>query len=159
MAPSLETFKTSYGAKLGYRVHGTDTSRPPLVLIMGMSGIMEDWSPFVEAIAHSRRVLVYDHVGIGSSYAPEEWDYDLSVAGMAKDCLALVSSLGWKSVDILGWSMGGHILQTMITLPEAKENSSKGGLDINGVHVRKVILAGTMTKLPRGDFKPNELEE
>ena len=54
--------------------------------------------------------------------------------------------------------MGGHITQVLLTLPEAKEHP-QGGLDVLGIRIEKAILSATMTKLPRGDFKPQILEE
>jgi pimeloyl-ACP methyl ester carboxylesterase len=91
-------------------------------------------------------VLISDHRAIGASLAPSEWDMDLSHEGMALDVLHLVASLGkaWRSVDMLGWSMGGHILQVLLTLPSAKE-AKQGGLDVEGIHVAHAILTGTMT--------------
>ncbi|PWN99993.1 alpha/beta-hydrolase [Tilletiopsis washingtonensis] len=162
MPPATQTFKTPDGAQLAFRVHGPEHvgSVRPLVLIMGMSGVMEDWSPLVEALAVSRPVLISDHRAIGASLAPPEWDMDLSHEGMALDVLHLVASLGkaWRSVDMLGWSMGGHILQVLLTLPSAKE-AKQGGLDVEGIHVAHAILTGTMTKLPRGDFHPDMIAE
>lgn len=46
--------KTADGASIAYRIHGGGQGTP-LVLIMGLSGIMDDWSPLVEELAKSRR--------------------------------------------------------------------------------------------------------
>jgi hypothetical protein len=46
--------KTADGASIAYRIHGSGQGIP-LVLIMGLSGVMDDWSPLVEELAKSRR--------------------------------------------------------------------------------------------------------
>lgn len=101
-----------------------------------------------------------DHRGIGASKVASDWDEELTLELEARDVLALLKHLGrsFQRVSVLGWSMGGHITQVLLTLPEAKEHS-KGGLDILGIHFENAILAATMTKMPRGDFSPAVLEE
>lgn len=97
---------------------------------------------------------------MGTSKLPPDWDEDHSLELEARDTLAVLQHLGsdFQKVNLLGWSMGGHITQVLVTLPEAKEHSN-GGLDVLGIHIERIILAATMTKLPRGDFKPQMLEE
>jgi pimeloyl-ACP methyl ester carboxylesterase len=109
---------------------------------------------------HPTTVLIMDHRGMGASRLPKDWDEDHSLDLEARDTLAVLKHLGddFKSVNLLGWSMGGHIIQVLITLPEAME-SPRGGLDVLGIHIEKVVLAATMTKLPRGDFKPAVLQD
>ncbi|PWN29659.1 alpha/beta-hydrolase [Jaminaea rosea] len=129
---------------------------------MGLSGIMEDWSPLVEELGLSRRVLIFDHRGIGKSTVPEDWDYDLSFDIMADDLLSLLAELGpaWKTVDMLGFSMGGHILQHLVTR-EGTSVTSRGIVDTGkeGIAVRKLILAATMTKMPRGDLNLDQMQQ
>lgn len=131
---------------------------------MGLSGVKEDWRPFVGELAKQQRaVLVYDRRDIGESRVVKksnEENEDVTIDVEARDCLALLEFLGsdWQSVHILGWSMGGHILQAMLVLPDAKEHKD-GGVSIGKVHVRSAILAATLTKLPRGEFRPEVLEE
>lgn len=154
--------KTHDNASIAYALHGSNTGLPPLVLIMGLSGIMEDWSPLVEQLGLTRRVLIFDHRGIGKSTVPEDWDHELSHDVMADDCLSLIASLGpaWKTVDMLGFSMGGHILQHLVTR-EGTSVTSRGIIDTGkeGIAVRKVILSATMTKMPRGDLSLDKMQE
>jgi pimeloyl-ACP methyl ester carboxylesterase len=97
---------------------------------------------------------------MGASRLPRDWDEEHSLDLEARDTLAVLKHLGsdFQKVSLLGWSMGGHITQVLLTLPEAKEHS-KGGIDVLGIQIEKAILAATMTKLPRGDFKPKILED
>jgi hypothetical protein len=68
---------TKLGA-VGYRVVG---SGPPLVLIMGYSGTMEDWDPrFVDALARHYRVVIFDNAGVG---ADQSMAYEALAAGIS----------------------------------------------------------------------------
>lgn len=82
---------------------------------------------------------------------------------MSDDLCSLLQHLGsqWSTVDILGWSMGGHILQRLLTREEDTSVGNKGQIQIGKgkISVRKAILAATMTKLPRGDIDMNKMQQ
>ncbi|SNX87646.1 uncharacterized protein MEPE_06356 [Melanopsichium pennsylvanicum] len=155
------------GCEMAYKVSipssATAQSCTPLFLINGLSAIMVDWSPLFEALGETRPVIISDHRGIGESKVSEEWDQELSLESMGLDVINLAAHLGYKTIDLLGFSMGGHIAQALISSPELtkkveEENDDEASLVINGrVKVRKVILTATMTKLPRGDVNLNKL--
>jgi pimeloyl-ACP methyl ester carboxylesterase len=99
------------GATIGYRDINPTAGGTPLVLISGYGLTMAEWDPaFVETLAANRRVIVFDNRGIGTSSGPVK---GLTIAEMAGDTAALIRRLGLKSVDVLGWSMGGYIAQTL----------------------------------------------
>lgn len=152
--------KTHDDAAIAYQIHGGGPS-VPLVLIMGLSGVMEDWTPLVEQLARTRKVLIFDHRGIGKSTVPDGWDYELDYSIMVGDLLSLLQSLGkqWSTVDVLGFSMGGHITQYMVTRDGTTVNA-KGGIDVGqGIGVRKLILSATMTRMPRGDLNLDQMQQ
>lgn len=94
--------------KVGYRSLGDGR---PLVMIMGLSGSMDAWPPsFVDALAARRRVIVFDNEGIRRSSAGRG---PLSIGGMARRTAALIRALRLKRPDVLGWSMGGMIAQSL----------------------------------------------
>lgn len=150
------------GCRMAYRVF-TPTSSPastrtPLYLINGLSAIMQDWSPLVESLSNTRPVIISDHRAIGSSTFTEDWDQDLSLISMGLDVISLASHLGHKVIDVLGFSMGGHITQALLSDEEHARVEADGSISIDGkVRVRKAILCATMTKLPRGDVNLNAL--
>jgi pimeloyl-ACP methyl ester carboxylesterase len=93
---------------VSYREIGSGSS---LLLIMGLGGTMNDWSPsFVNALAAQHKVVVFDNAGVGktASLAPP-----LSINAMAKQASALISALHLGPTAVLGWSMGGMIAQAL----------------------------------------------
>lgn len=94
--------------KVGYRSVGEGR---PLVLIMGLSGTMDAWPPsFVDALAARRRVVVFDNEGIRRSSGRPA---GLSIGRMARRTAALIRALRLKRPDVLGWSMGGMVAQSL----------------------------------------------
>ncbi len=103
---------------MGYRVIGplaasgagasaAPAALMPLLLIMGSSGTMDLWSPaFVTALAEDRQVIVFDNRGMGETDDPSA-AYPFSQ--LADDTAGLIKALGYSSVDVLGWSMGGDV--------------------------------------------------
>jgi pimeloyl-ACP methyl ester carboxylesterase len=93
---------------LGYREVGHG---PSLLMITGFSASMDDWAPyFVDALASHFRVIVFDNAGVGETAALAD---PLSVPEMADQTSALISTLRLGQCDVLGWSMGGLIAQSL----------------------------------------------
>jgi pimeloyl-ACP methyl ester carboxylesterase len=69
----------------------------------------------VNGLAQDRPVIVFDNAGVGKSSGttPD------NVAKMAADAEHLIAALGFTRVDLLGYSLGGFIAQTL-----AVKNSS-----------------------------------
>ncbi|KAF8586614.1 alpha/beta-hydrolase [Ramaria rubella] len=112
-------FNLPDGAKLAYETIGSGKSwnHLPIVLVGGVSNLKNDWERLALPLSQKRPVLVYDHRGIGeSTYSTPGKDEDISIESMARDLLALIQHVGWKNVDVLGFSMGGVILQQLLLL-------------------------------------------
>jgi pimeloyl-ACP methyl ester carboxylesterase len=93
---------------VGYREVGAG---PPLVLIMGYSGSMDQWEPsFVDALGRTHRVVTFDNAGIGRTSALPA---PLTISAMADQTAALIETLHLGRPDVLGWSMGGMIAQAL----------------------------------------------
>jgi pimeloyl-ACP methyl ester carboxylesterase len=106
LAP-VQVAHTRLGA-VGYRVVG---SGPPLVLIMGYIGTMEDWDPrFVDTLARHFRVVIFDNAGVGRT---QPLPAPLTIDAMADQTSALIGTLGLSRANVLGWSMGGMIAQAL----------------------------------------------
>ncbi|KAJ7217041.1 Alpha/Beta hydrolase protein [Mycena pura] len=113
------------GAILAYEVLGSaaafaDDSAVPLILVCGMAMARGDWVRLSTTWAQSRRVLVYDHRGIGDSKHPPhltpEAD-EFTIETLARDLAFLITHLAWPEVAILGFSMGGVVVQQLLVLP------------------------------------------
>jgi len=110
IATPVQIAHTRDGA-VGYRSVGHG---PALVLIMGFTGSMDAWQPaFVDALAQTHRVIVFDNAGIGSTSMPAG---TLTIDSMAEQTDALIDALHLGKVDLLGWSMGGMIAQALTVL-------------------------------------------
>jgi pimeloyl-ACP methyl ester carboxylesterase len=90
------------GAVLYYEERG---SGPPLLLVHGTGGYADLWSPVLDGLARSHRVIAYDRRGFArSSSAPRG-----RLADHARDAAALLDSLGASPATVVGWSGGGVI--------------------------------------------------
>ncbi len=104
------------GVRLAYAILNPAATAVPLVMIMGLGGVKEDWRHLAPALAADRPVLVQDNRGMGESDVPEG---PYSMEMLALDALAVMEAAGWSGAHLLGASMGGMIAQTMaLTAPD-----------------------------------------
>jgi len=117
---------SSGGIEFAYRELGQQNEGPPVVYLVHLAGVMDNWDPLVvDGIAATRHVIAFDNRGIGaSSGAPSN-----SIEQMADDATTFIKAKGFTQVDLLGFSMGGMIAQEIILKDPQL--------------VRKMILAGT----------------
>lgn len=117
------------GVPFAYRELGPK-SGVPVIFLHHLMAVLDDWDPrVIDGIAAQRRVIAFDNRGVGASggSAPP------SIEEMGRDAIAFIRALGFKQVDLLGFSLGGGVAQ-MIALQAP---------DL----VRRMVLAGTG---PRG---------
>jgi pimeloyl-ACP methyl ester carboxylesterase len=103
-----------------FHVHGVDLSwsergqgEPALVLCHGYTGSAQDWALQVDELARRRRVLTFDHRGHGHSTKVGRLE-GYTTAQLAADLAAFLDAVGGGPVDLLGHSMGGRIVMTMV---------------------------------------------
>ena len=121
------------GTPFAYREVGPATG-VPVVFLHHFTAVLDDWDPaVVDGIGSERRVILVDLRGVGSSggATPD------SVEAMAEDAVAFLEALGLRTVDLLGYSLGGAVAQVVV---EQRPDL-----------VRRIILAGTA---PAGDQGP-----
>ena len=94
---------------IGYRSIG---SGRPVVLIMGLGAAIDAWVPsFVDGLAaQGRRVIVFDNEGVGRTTTRPG---TLTIRRMGDDTAALIRALHLGRPDVMGWSMGGMIAQSL----------------------------------------------
>ncbi|WP_226498185.1 alpha/beta fold hydrolase [Ferribacterium limneticum] len=116
------------GVPFVYRELGPD-SGVPVIFLHHLMAVLDDWDPrIIDGIAAQRRVIAFDNRGVGASggSVPD------TIEEMGRDAIAFIRALGFKQVDLLGFSLGGGVAQ-MVALQAP---------DL----VRRMILAGTGPK-------------
>jgi pimeloyl-ACP methyl ester carboxylesterase len=131
IATGSKMVATRFG-KLAVRVDG-DADMAPLLLCQRFRGTMEEWDPeFISRLAVGRQVIRFDSAGIGES----EGETPNTVAAMGEIVPALLDSLKLDRTDLLGWSVGGYVAQTVaLNWPR---------------RVRRLIIAGSGPGGPDG---------
>jgi pimeloyl-ACP methyl ester carboxylesterase len=116
---------TAGGVDFAYRELGPKGG-VPVVFFVHLAATMDNWDPrIIDPIAARRHVVAFDNRGVGASTGrvPE------SVEGMADDAVSFIEALGFGTVDIFSFSLGGMVAQALVAKhPEL---------------VRKLILTGT----------------
>ncbi|MBN7304465.1 alpha/beta hydrolase [Mycobacteroides abscessus subsp. bolletii] len=123
---------TTGGVTYAYRELGAKGA-VPVVFFVHLAATLDNWDPrVVDPIARQHHVIAFDNRGVGASTGKVPG----TVESMAEDAYAFITALGFKTVDILSFSLGGMVAQALaIKHPEL---------------VRKLILAGTGPKGGKG---------
>lgn len=82
----------------------------PLVLIGGITSVLQVWDLMLPGLTASYRVITPDNRGSGGTIVAED-DADRSPLRFAGDVLALLDALELEKVHLVGASMGGMIVQ------------------------------------------------
>ena len=114
------------GVEFAYRELGTNNSGTPVVFLIHLAAVLDNWDPrVVDGFAKKHRVITFDNRGVGaSSGAPAT-----SMKEMAKDAISFIKAMGLDQVDLFGFSMGGMIAQEIVLMEPQL--------------VRKMIITGT----------------
>jgi pimeloyl-ACP methyl ester carboxylesterase len=122
-------FVEANGIRFAYRRFGK-VGGVPLVFNQHFTGTMDHWDPAVtDGFAREREVILFNNAGISSSSG----EVPTTVERMGANAVAFLKTLELKTVDVLGFSIGGFVAQEIsLQAPE---------------RVRKLVLVGTG---PRG---------
>src|ERR1700736_2808555 len=118
-------FVEANGIRFAHRWFGREGGTP-LLFMQHFRGGMDHWDPAVtDGFAENRSVILFDNAGVASS-SGETPD---TIDAMAEHAADFVGALGLSQVDLLGFSIGGYVAQTLtIRHPEL---------------IRRLILVGT----------------
>lgn len=120
---------TAGGISFAYRELGPKGGIP-VVFFVHLAATLDNWDPaIIGPIAQNRHVIAFDQAGVGGSSGgvPE------TIEEAADDAYTFITALGFETIDIFAFSMGGMIAQDLVVKhPEL---------------VRKLVLTGTG---PRG---------
>lgn len=120
---------TAGGTTYAYRELGP-RGGIPVVFFVHLAATLDNWDPrIIDPIAENRHVITFDQRGVGAStgQVPD------SIEAMADDAYTFIKALGFGTIDVFSFSMGGMIAQDLVL--------KHPGL------VRKLVLTGTG---PRG---------
>ena len=112
------------GIRYAYRSLGKP-SDIPIVCLQHFIGTLDNWDPYIiNGLAREREVITIDNSGIGFS-GGETPD---NVKDMSLDVLKIINALGITKCDLLGFSLGGFIAQTLADLQAGtvSKNHSRG---------------------------------
>jgi pimeloyl-ACP methyl ester carboxylesterase len=97
------------GIRYAYRSFGNESGYP-LVCLQHFTGTLDNWDPIIiNGLAKEREIITIDNAGIGNSggTTPD------NVNDMAETAMKIVDALGIDKCDVLGYSLGGFIAQTI----------------------------------------------
>lgn len=104
------------GAPDGLPVRASSLPSGPCVLLRAQtnvlhdSGTMDHWDPaLVNPLAARRPVVLIDNSGVGRS----QGEIPETLTGWAKHYVDVIQALGFRRVDVMGYSMGGCVAQLM----------------------------------------------
>lgn len=93
---------------------------PPLLLLHGFGGCVQNWHPFTAELSQRYRLIVVDLRGHGYSTNPENTFTHREAAG---DVFLLLEKLGVSQFSAMGMSSGGMVLLHMATGQPGRINS------------------------------------
>lgn len=96
----------------GIRIHYEEAGNgPPLVLISGLGANRLSWAPVVPLLSDRFRCITFDNRGAGESDAPPG---PYAIDQLGDDAAAVIAALGLAPAAVVGWSMGGSVLQSLL---------------------------------------------
>jgi pimeloyl-ACP methyl ester carboxylesterase len=96
------------GAQIAYRRIGNGR---PLIVLNGFAATSADWDPsFISRLSSFNELILLDNRGIGRS---TDNGRPFDIAQLADDTARVIEMLGIERANVLGWSMGGFIAQTL----------------------------------------------
>ena len=121
----VQTLTTTKGQSFAYRALGAPGS-VPIVALVHLAANLDNWDPqLLDLLAAGRPIIAVDYAGVGKSTGTA----GTTVKNMAEGIIEFLDAAGLETVDLLGLSLGGFVVQQLL---------------LDAPHrFRKAILAGT----------------
>ena len=121
----VQTLTTPKGQSFAYRALGAPGS-VPIVALVHLAANLDNWDPqLLDLLAAGRPIIAVDYAGVGKSTGTA----GTTVKNMAEGIIEFLDAAGLETVDLLGLSLGGFVVQQLL---------------LDAPHrFRKAILAGT----------------
>lgn len=104
-------------AHLNYKEIGEG---PPVIILHGLLGMLDNWRSFSKALAEGYRVISPDQRNHGRSFHSDEFNYTL----LAEDLRIFLEELEIESAHFIGHSMGGKAVMEFLRLYPQRVNRS-----------------------------------
>ena len=119
---------TAGGVTYAYRELGPKGGIP-VIFFVHLAATLDNWDPrIIDPIAKNHHVIAFDNRGVGATtgQVPD------TVEAMADDAYTFIKALGFSTIDIFSFSLGGFVAQALVVKhPDL---------------VRKLVLTGTGPK-------------
>jgi pimeloyl-ACP methyl ester carboxylesterase len=103
-------FVETNGIRYAYRRFGSEAGTP-LIFLQHFRGGLDNWDPLVtDGLAQGRPVILFNNAGVASS-SGETPD---TIDAMGDHVAVFVKALGLSQVDVLGFSIGGYVAQSLV---------------------------------------------
>src|SRR5688572_33492155 len=82
----------------------------PVVFFVHLAATLDNWDPrIIDPIARNRHVITFDQPGVGASTGQVPG----SIEEMADDAYKFIRALGFDTIDVFSFSLGGMIAQDL----------------------------------------------
>ncbi|MDQ5767010.1 alpha/beta fold hydrolase [Thiothrix subterranea] len=130
---------------LNYRLLGTLDGNPPLVVLHGLLGSLDNWQTFARGQTAKRAVLALDLRNHGDSPHVEGMSY----RQMGADVVEVLDALAIPHCDLMGHSMGGKVAMTLaLQQPERVQRLLVVDIAPKAYPPRHQALLQAMSSLP-----------
>ena len=103
-------FVEANGVRYAYRQFGQKDG-VPVVFLQHFRGNLDNWDPLVtDGLAEGRPVILVNNAGVASSSG----ETPTTIDALSDDVAAFVEALKLTQVDVLGFSIGGYIAQSVV---------------------------------------------
>ncbi|WP_407358753.1 alpha/beta hydrolase [Microbacterium sp. LTA6] len=101
---------TAGGVTYAYRELGPKGGIP-VVFFVHLAATLDNWDPrIIDPIAAHRHVITFDQRGVGASSGT----VPSTLEAVADDAYAFITALGYDTIDVFSFSMGGMIAQDLV---------------------------------------------
>lgn len=135
--PAKTGYVDANGVRYYYEVHGRGE---PLLLLHGGLGSIDMFRPVLPKLAEGREVIAVDLHGHGRTALGER---AIKPVDMGNDMAVILEELGYRQVDVLGYSMGGAVaLRLAVQHPERVRRLVlvSAGFALDGFHPEMVPI-------------------
>ena len=97
------------GVTYAYRELGP-TGGIPVIFFVHLAATLDNWDPrIIDPIAKEHHVITFDNRGVGASTG----EVPDSIEAMADDAYTFIRALGFETVDVFAFSLGGMVAQAL----------------------------------------------